>query len=52
VPTGLGEGLPTGVQIVAGAHREDLCLAAAAAIEACQGTLVEQLWERTEVTGR
>ena len=46
VPTGLGDGLPTGVQIVAGAHREDLCLAAAAAIEARLGTLVEQLWRR------
>ena len=46
VPTGLGEGLPTGVQIVAGAHREDLCLAASAAVEARLGTLVDQLWRR------
>jgi amidase len=46
VPTGLCDGLPTGVQIVAGAHREDLCLAAAAAIEARLGTLVDQLWRR------
>ena len=46
VPTGLGDGLPTGVQIIAGAHREDLCLAAAAAIEARVGTIVEQLWQR------
>ena len=46
VPTGLGDGLPTGVQIIAGPHREDLCLAAAAAIEARVGTLVEQLWRR------
>ena len=42
VPTGLGDGLPTGVQIVAAAHREDLCLAVAAAIEAHLGTLVER----------
>ena len=46
VPTGLGDGLPTGVQIVAGAHREDLCLAAAGAVEARLGTLIEQLWRR------
>jgi len=46
VPTGLGDGLPTGVQIVASAHREDLCLAAAAAIEARAGTLVDRLWQR------
>ena len=46
VPTGLGDGLPTGVQIIAGAHREDLCLAAAAAVEARVGTIVEQLWQR------
>jgi amidase len=44
VPTGLVDGLPTGVQLVAPAHREDLCLAAAAAVEACLGTLGEQLW--------
>jgi amidase len=47
VPTGLGDGLPTGVQLVAPAHREDLCLTAAAAIEASLGTLVEQLWRRS-----
>jgi amidase len=46
VPAGLIDGLPTGVQLVAGAHREDLCLAAAAAIEAHLGTLTAQLWER------
>ena len=45
VPTAWGT-LPTGVQIVAGAHRDDLCLAAAAAIEARLGTLIEQLWQR------
>jgi amidase len=46
VPTGLGDGLPAGVQLVAGRYREDLCLAAAAAIESVVGTLVEQLWSR------
>jgi amidase len=46
VPTGLADGLPAGVQLVAGAHREDLCLAAAAAVEAHLGTLTERLWER------
>jgi amidase len=34
VPTGVVNGLPMGVQIVAGRFREDLCLEAAAAIEA------------------
>jgi amidase len=34
VPTGVAEGLPVGVQIVGPRFREDLCLAAAAAIEA------------------
>jgi amidase len=34
VPTGVVDGLPTGVQITAGRHREDLCLGAAAAVEA------------------
>ena len=34
VPTGVAGGLPTGVQITAGRFREDLCLEAAAAIEA------------------
>jgi amidase len=34
VPTGLADGLPMGVQITAGRFREDLCLEAAAAIEA------------------
>lgn len=33
VPTGLHDGVPVGVQIVAGAFREDLCLAAGEAIE-------------------
>jgi amidase len=34
VPTGIAEGLPVGVQIIGPRFREDLCLAAAAAIEA------------------
>jgi amidase len=34
VPTGLADGLPMGVQITAGRYREDLCLDAAAVIEA------------------
>ena len=34
VPTGVVDGLPMGVQITAGRFREDLCLDAAAAIEA------------------
>jgi amidase len=34
VPTGLADGVPMGVQITAGRFREDLCLDAAAAIEA------------------
>jgi len=33
VPTGLANGLPQGVQIIAGLYREDLCLSAAAVIE-------------------
>jgi amidase len=34
VPTGVAKGLPVGVQLIAGRYREDLCLAAAEAIEA------------------
>ena len=39
VPTGLGGGLPTGVQVTGRRFREDECLDAAAAIEASLGTL-------------
>lgn len=46
LPTGLYDGLPTGVQVVATRYREDLCLAAAEAIERALGTLVRQLWGR------
>lgn len=42
-PTGLHDGLPTGVQIVAGRHREDLCIGAAEVIEAATGRLVAPL---------
>lgn len=49
VPTGLYEGLPTGVQLVATRYREDVCLAAAEAVEARLGTLVGQLWAREHV---
>ena len=39
VPTGVSDHIPLGVQIVAGRFREDLCLDAAAAIEAHAGPL-------------
>jgi amidase len=39
VPTGIDDGLPTGVQIIGRPYREDTCLAAAAAIEQRLGTL-------------
>jgi amidase len=38
VPTGIRDGVPTGVQIVAGRFQEALCLAAGAVIEARAGT--------------
>lgn len=34
VPVGLADGVPVGVQVVAGRYREDLCLDAAEIIEA------------------
>ncbi len=37
VPTGIADGLPTGVQLVAARWREDLCLQAGAAIERAVG---------------
>jgi amidase len=46
VPTGLADGLPAGVQVVAGWHEEARCLAAAEAIERGLGTLSDQLWAR------
>ncbi len=39
VPTGLRDGLPAGVQIIGRAFREDLCLAAAQAVEDRLGVL-------------
>ena len=42
VATGIADGLPVGVQIVAPRFREDLCLAAAEAIEARSG-MVDRL---------
>lgn len=39
VPTGVADGLPTGVQVIGDRFREDLCLDAAAAIERKLGTL-------------
>jgi len=46
VPTGRADGLPMGVQIVGPRFREDLCLAAAEAIEARAGVLtpIEPAW--------
>jgi amidase len=35
-----------GVQLIASRYREDLCLDAAAAIEARVGVLARQLWAR------
>ncbi len=45
-PAGLVEGHPVGVQLIGQRYREDLCLDAAAAIEARVGTLAHQLWAR------
>jgi amidase len=38
IPTHIADNLPQGVQLIAGSYREDLCLEAAAAIEARLGT--------------
>jgi amidase len=46
VPTGVSDGLPTGVQLVSAWHRDDQCLDAAEAIEHELGTLSDQLWAR------
>jgi amidase len=46
VPVGLLEGKPIGVQLIASRYREDICLAAAAAIEHRAGTVVQKLWKR------
>ncbi|TDR90386.1 amidase [Enterovirga rhinocerotis] len=47
VPTGLHEGRPLGIQLVASRFREDVALAAAEAIEARTGVLAERLWSKT-----
>ena len=39
VPTGLAEGVPQGVQLISRMYREDLCLQAAAVLEAALGRL-------------
>ncbi len=46
VPTGVDDGAPVGVQIVGPRFREDLCLAAAEAIEARAGTItpIDPAW--------
>lgn len=46
VPTGLHEGRPIGVQLVASRFREDIALAAAEAIEDRAGVLAKRLWEK------
>ena len=43
VPTGVSDGLPTGVQLVPAWHRDDLCLAAAETVERGLGTLSDAL---------
>ena len=45
-PAGLLDGHPVGVQIIGSRYREDLCLDAAAAIEARVGILARELWAR------
>jgi amidase len=46
VPVGLVGGNPVGVQLIASRYREDLCLDAAAAIEAQVGIMTKELWRR------
>ena len=45
-PVGLIGGNPVGVQLISSRYREDLCLNAAAAIEAKVGIMAKRLWER------
>jgi amidase len=47
VPVGLVGGNPIGVQLIGSRYREDLCLDAAAAIEAKVGIMAKRLWERS-----
>lgn len=46
VPVGLAGGHPVGVQLIGSRYREDVCLDAAAAIEAKVGIMAKRLWER------
>ena len=46
VPIGLVAGNPVGVQLIGSRYREDICLDAAAAIEAKVGIMAKRLWER------
>jgi amidase len=48
VPVGLVDGTPVGVQLIASRYREDVCLDAAAAIEAKVGILAQRLWARVD----
>jgi amidase len=45
-PAGLLDGQPVGVQLIASRYREDICLDAAAAIEARVGVMTRSLWAR------
>jgi amidase len=45
-PIGFAHGWPVGAQLIASRYREDLCLAAAAAIESRVGVMAETLWAR------
>jgi Amidase len=47
VPAGLVSGTPVGVQLIGSRYREDLCLNAAAAIEAKVGIMAKRLWGRS-----
>jgi amidase len=46
VPIGLAGGNPVGVHLIASRYREDICLDAAAAIEARVGVMAKELWRR------
>jgi amidase len=45
-PAGFANGAPIGVQLIASRYREDVCLDAAAAIEARVGIMAKRLWAR------
>ena len=47
VPVGLVGGNPVGMQLISSRYREDVCLDAAAAIEAKVGVMAKRLWDRT-----